>query len=112
MISGKQSQLISSKVDPNMPDGRTPTSLLASIRPQRMRYQNGRDSAGLALFPDFHDMLVLPSRSLVPGPFPSSFKTGTTLPPPADPSFMVGGRYGSPPPLETAFQGEHVVLLL
>ena len=107
MISGKQAQLTPSQVNPNMPDGRIPDSDLAAVRPQLMAFQNGRDclmaSADLVGSPEYRNMLVLPSRSHVPGPFPSSFTTGTTLPPPADPSES---------PFQTAFRGEHVVLLL
>jgi hypothetical protein len=90
-----------------MPDGRVSVSLLAPIRPQRMLSQFERDrllaSADLAGLPDYRNMLALPSRSHVPGPFPSSFTTGTTLPPLADPSNF---------PFQTAFRGEHVFLLL
>jgi hypothetical protein len=112
MISGERGPLIPFQVNPNVPV--------------------------LAACPDYRNMLVLSSRAFVPGPFPSSFTTGTTLPPPADPFQLTGDttlqeearlfnafemdnrdgkslaseRRGSPSPLQTAFRGEHVVLLL
>jgi hypothetical protein len=77
MISGERGPLIPFQVNPNVPV--------------------------LAACPDYRNMLVLSSRAFVPGPFPSSFTTGTTLPPPADPTKI---------PRETAFRAEQVVLLL
>ncbi len=129
MISGEQSQLISSRVNPNMPDGRIFHAVLAPFRTQRMAHQNIEITARLAALPDYHNMLVLPSRFLVPEPLSPSFKTGTTLPPSADPSFMAGQGARSfyafemthldskslasrPLPLETVHLGEHVVLFL
>jgi hypothetical protein len=115
MISGKQSQRIPSQVNPNKPDGRAASfPILAPIHPQRMLFQDGGGGADitavLAADPDYYNMLVLPSQSLVPGLFPPSFKTGTTLPPPADPSSItcVSSR---PFPYEMASLDEHVVLL-
>lgn len=110
MISGMRGQLIDLQVDPNLPDDRFPSSFLASNPPQWMMIQNGRGSAELVSPPDYRNMLVLSSRSSLPRPFPTSFTTGTTLPPPADSSQLTGGRYGSSSPLQTAFMGEHVVL--
>jgi hypothetical protein len=129
MISGEQSQLNSSKVNPNMPDGRVFHAVLAPYRPQRLANQNSNKAARLAALPEQHSMLVLPSRFLTPEPFPTSFKTGTTLPPSADPSFMAGegSRFfyafemnhrdcksleSRSLPLETVHLGEHVVLFL
>ena len=96
-----------------MPDGRLASPLLAPIRPIRMWFQNRvfGGSAVLSPFPDYHNMLVLPSRFQLPGPFPPSFKTGTTLPSPADPSSLAADT-SRPLPFEMAFRGEHVVLLL
>ncbi|MFZ0546669.1 MAG: hypothetical protein WAM60_14580 [Candidatus Promineifilaceae bacterium] len=107
--------MIDSRADPNMPDGRFFGSELATTYPAKRRH-NWRtapfDSADLAGFPEYHDMLVLPSRASTPGPSLTSFTTGTTLPPPADPLLKTDRQHGLSSPLQTACRGEHVVLLL
>jgi hypothetical protein len=125
MISGKPNQ--------------QPSSQRTVICPQQMRHQWSKysaqkllnDSMNLSLnlavlvhFPVHQNMPVLPSRATLPGPFPTSFTTGTTLPPQPDPSTLISALADSPgfppsnglnsgalSPQKTADRDGHVFLL-